>query len=222
MGVTENLAAIKNTLPPTCTLVAVTKTHPVETIMQAYDAGHKVFGENKVQEMRSKAEVIPADVEWHMIGHLQSNKVKHIVPFVSLIHGVDSIKLLEEINKQAAKIDRVVNCLLQIHIAEEESKFGFSEEELDYLIEAYSREKFSFVNIRGLMGMATLTENEDQIRKEFKQLKQHFDEIRTKNIDGLQFDILSMGMSADYQIAIEEGSTMIRVGSAIFGGRTYH
>ncbi|HYG02074.1 MAG TPA: YggS family pyridoxal phosphate-dependent enzyme [Chryseosolibacter sp.] len=222
MGVTENLAAIKNTLPPTCTLVAVTKTHPVETIMQAYDAGHKVFGENKVQEMRSKAEVIPADVDWHMIGHLQSNKVKHIVPFVSLIHGVDSIKLLEEINKQAAKIDRVVNCLLQIHIAEEESKFGFSEEELDYLIEAYSREKFSFVNIRGLMGMATLTENEDQIRKEFKQLKQHFDEIRTKNIDGLQFDILSMGMSADYQIAIEEGSTMIRVGSAIFGGRTYH
>lgn len=222
MGVQENLAAIKAKLPPRCTLVAVTKTHPVERIMQVYDAGHKVFGENKVQEMLSKAEVIPGDAQWHLIGHLQTNKVKHIVSFVDLIHGVDSIKLLEEINKQAAKINRVVNCLLQIHIAEEESKFGFSEEELDYLIDAYSPEKFPFVKIQGLMGMATLTENEDQIRKEFRTLRKHYEEIREKNIDGLNFEILSMGMSADYQIAIEEGSTMVRVGSAIFGERNYH
>lgn len=223
MSIQNNLNKINDQLKNlNCTLVAVSKTKPNAAIMEAYTCGQRIFGENKVQEMAEKAAELPTDIQWHMIGHLQRNKVKYMATFVSLIHGVDSLKLLSEINKQAVKSNRVIDCLLQMHIAEEETKFGLSEEELYELLKSEEFRSLENVRIVGLMGMATFTENEDQIRKEFKGLKKLFDDIKNSNLVAeAQFKTLSMGMSGDYQIALEEGSTMIRVGSAIFGERNY-
>lgn len=218
MRVKENLEAVKKKLPAGCTLVAVTKTHSPETIIEAYNAGHRIFGENKVQELLPKYEQLPKDIQWHLIGHLQSNKVKYIVPFVSLIHGVDSEKLLEEIQKQASRINRTVECLLQVHIAREESKFGFSETEIENLIDSRALPTLTHVRIRGLMGMATFTDNHEQVQGEFRTLKNLFDKFHQTWHDD-QFTVLSMGMSGDYHIAIREGSNMVRIGSAIFGAR---
>lgn len=219
MNITKNLQQIKASIPEHVTLVAVSKTKPNEAILEAYQTGQRIFGENKVQELTEKHESLPKDIEWHMIGHLQSNKVKYIAPFVSLIHGVDSFKLLKEINKRAAQNERVINCLLQIHIAEENTKFGFDEKEVIELIKSEAFQHLKNIKVVGLMGMATFTDDENQIRKEFKSLKNLFDKLQISNH---QFQILSMGMSGDYQLAIEEGSTMIRVGSSIFGERNYH
>jgi len=212
--IAENLKKIKATIPTEVTLVAVSKTKPNEAIMEAYDAGQRIFGENKVQDLVLKAELLPKDIQWHMIGHLQTNKVKLIAPFISLIHGVDSVKLLKEINKRAAQNDRVINCLLQIHIAQEETKFGFDESEAAELLMHHS--EFSNIQIVGLMGMATNTSEDLQIRMEFSNLK----ELSLK-LSNAQFKlpIISMGMSGDYLLAIKEGSTMVRVGSALFGSR---
>jgi pyridoxal phosphate enzyme (YggS family) len=217
MSIVANLEEIKKAIPPGVTLVAVSKTKPKEDIQTLYDAGHRVFGENKVQEMVEKYEALPKDIQWHMIGHLQKNKVKYMASFVHLIHSVDSEDLLKEINKQASKHNRVIPCLLQIHIAQEETKFGMDEQEADTLLKSYSVH-YPHVKIFGLMGMATFTEDENQIRQEFKYLKAIFDRLKTKDA---QLEILSMGMSGDFQIAIEEGSNMIRVGSSIFGKRQY-
>jgi PLP dependent protein len=221
MSVKKNLEYFNNKLKNNdCKLIAVTKTHPPELIMEAYNAGFKRFGENKVQELVAKYKILPKDIEWHMIGHLQSNKVKSITPFIHLIHSVDSPSLLKEINKQAQKANKQITCLLQIHIATEETKFGFSEKEVLNLID--SREFFDMehISIIGLMGMATNTEDKDEIRKEFRGLKRFFEKIKEEyHGHNLTMKELSMGMSSDYEIAIEEGSTMIRVGSAIFGER---
>ena len=218
MSISNNLTQIKSQLPANVTLVAVSKTKPVADLMEAYNAGQRIFGENKIQEMTDKWEVMPKDIEWHMIGHVQTNKVKYMAPYVSLIHGVDSLKLLQEINKQAAKNNRVIDCLLQVYIAEEESKFGLDEQELDEILNEIQHNKENYKNIRivGLMGMATFTENQNQIEKEFKHLKTIFDKFTIHNS---QFTILSMGMSGDYQLAISCGSTMVRIGSSIFGSR---
>ena len=218
MYIAENLNNIKSQLPAHVTLVAVSKTKPVADLMEAYDAGQRIFGENKIQEMTDKWEVMPKDIEWHMIGHVQTNKVKYMAPYVSLIHGVDSLKLLQEINKQAAKNNRVIDCLLQVYIAEEESKFGLDEQELDEMLKQVQHDKENYKNIRiiGLMGMATFTENQNQIEKEFKHLKMIFDNLKTHNSE---LKTLSMGMSGDYQLAISCGSTMVRIGSSIFGSR---
>jgi PLP dependent protein len=202
-----------------CKLVAVTKTKPVDDILDAYGAGLKRFGENKVQELVAKCGQLPVDVEWHLIGHLQRNKVKYIAPFVHLIQSVDSERLLEEVNKQALKHDRIIPCLLQVHIAEEESKFGFSEQELQEFLASGRLSAFDNISITGLMGMATFTTDEGQIRKEFKHLRRIFEEHRPYSSRQLMMEELSMGMSSDFLIALEEGSTMIRVGSAIFGER---
>jgi len=199
-------------------LVAVSKTKPNEDILEAYEEGQRVFGENKVQEMVQKWEDLPKDIEWHMIGHVQRNKVKYMAEFVSLIHGVDSSRLLKEINKQAKKYDRVIPCLLQIHIAEEDTKFGLDEKELNELISSDTFKAMENIKIVGLMGMATFTKDENQVRREFTQLKSMFDALKAKLSD---ISILSMGMSGDYTIAIEEGSTMVRIGSSIFGARNY-
>ncbi|WP_268847038.1 YggS family pyridoxal phosphate-dependent enzyme [Flavobacterium aestivum] len=219
MSIATNLQTIKSTLPDHVTLVAVSKTKPVSDLMQAYDAGQRIFGENKIQEMVDKWEQMPKDIEWHMIGHVQTNKVKYMAPFVNLVHGVDSLKLLEEINKQALKNDRVINCLLQIHIAEEETKFGLDEEELNTLLSSDSFLKMKNIRIVGLMGMATFTDNQNQIKKEFTHLKSIFDNHKNLNSENCNLKILSMGMSGDYQLAIACGSTMVRIGSSIFGGR---
>ena len=212
MSIKDNLLKIKSTLPEHVTLVAVSKTKPVVDLMEAYNADQRIFGENKIQEMTEKWEQMPKDIQWHMIGHIQTNKVKFMAPYVSLIHGVDSLKLLEEINKQALKNNRIIDCLLQIHIAEEESKFGLNNDELADLLVSESFKNLKNINIVGLMGMATFTENQIQIKKEFEHLKSIFDQL--KNLK-----TLSMGMSGDYQLAIECGSTMVRIGSSIFGGR---
>jgi pyridoxal phosphate enzyme (YggS family) len=209
MSIKTNIESIQSTLSHGCRLVAVSKTHPAALVQEAYDAGQRVFGENKVQEMVSKYEVLPKDIEWHLIGHLQTNKVKYIAEWVGLIHSVDSAKLAEEIDKQGKKVGRVIPCLLQVHIAKEETKFGFDREEL---LEFLADFKLSNVEIRGLMGMATLTDDQDQIRREFRQLHDLFDEIGNMKE-------LSMGMSSDYKIAMEEGSTLVRIGTAIFGRR---
>ncbi|MCL6273103.1 YggS family pyridoxal phosphate-dependent enzyme [Muricauda sp. 2012CJ35-5] len=215
----ENLANIKDALPEYVTLVAVSKTKPETDIMAAYEAGQRVFGENKIQEMAQKWEKLPKDIEWHMIGHVQRNKVKYMAEFVSLVHGVDSLRLLTEINKQAMKHNRIIPCLLQIHIAEESTKFGLNTSELNALLTSNEFKALENVRICGLMGMATFTENQTQIRKEFGNLKTIYDSVK-KKIDSLS--ILSMGMSGDYQVAIEEGSTMVRIGSSIFGVRNYN
>lgn len=216
MSVSENLKQIKKGLPAHVKLVAVTKTYPLDKILEAYNAGHKIFGENRVQELAPKHQDLPKDIEWHLIGHLQTNKVKYIAPFVSMIHSVDSLKLLQEINKCAEKSRRTIDCLLQIHIAQEETKFGLSFEEAEVILSSQELLLMKNIRIAGLMGMATLTEDESQIRKEFKSLKTFFDKLKT-NHSGLT--TLSMGMSSDYKIAIEEGSNLIRVGSLIFGDR---
>src|SRR5690606_9919152 len=213
----ENLHKIQNELPENITLIAVSKTKPAEAIQELYDAGQRDFGENKVQELVAKYDVLPKDIQWHLIGHLQKNKVKYIAEFVHLIHSVDNLDLLKEINKQAAKFDRVIPCLLQIKIAEEDSKFGMEPELAAQILSDYKTD-FPNVEIVGLMGMATFTEDENQIRNEFKFLKKVFD---TFKIPHSTFKILSMGMSGDYKIAVEEGSTMVRVGSSIFGERNY-
>ena len=222
MSIEKNIQNIREKLPGGCRLIAVTKTHPVELLTEAYNAGQKVFGENKVQEMVEKYEKLPKDIEWHMIGHLQSNKVKYIAPFVSLIHSIDSIKLLTEVNKQAFKIQKVINCLLQIHIALEETKFGFLPDEAKELIGSKELENLKNIKIIGLMGLATNTEDTLQIKKEFKSIKSLFDDIKGIKKANVDVSELSIGMSSDYFLAIEEGSTLIRVGSAIFGNRNYN
>ncbi len=226
MSIKDNLHKIKFALPPQVTLIAVTKTHPVEKVKEVYAAGHKIFGENKVQEMVDKYEVLPKDIEWHLIGHLQSNKVKYIAPFVSLIHSVDSLKLLQEINKQASKSNRVINCLLQIYIAKEETKFGLDFQEAEQLIASAELKALKNIKIVGFMGMATNTDKKEQISLEFQSLQRFYDKCRQletclpdRQAFNLKLEILSMGMSSDYQLAIENGSTMIRVGSSIFGER---
>ena len=212
MGIAEKLKTIQKNLKDEVVLVAISKTRSNADILQAYNSGHRIFGENKVQELIQKQEALPKDIQWHMIGHLQSNKVKYIAPFISLIHGVDSFKLLAEINKRAEQNKRIIDCLLQIHIATESSKFGFEINEIkDALI---AIQKFKNINIKGLMGMATFTNDRTQIRKEFSNLEMVFNQIKTP-----QINTLSIGMSGDYKIAIENGSTMIRIGSAIFGAR---
>lgn len=220
MSIKNNLLEIKSSLPEHVTLVAVSKTKPVPDLMEAYEAGQRIFGENKIQEMADKYEQMPKDIEWHMIGHVQTNKVKYMAPFVSLVHGVDSMKLLAEINKQAAKNNRVINCLLQIHIAEEETKFGMDQDELTALITSDDFLKMENIRISGLMGMATFTEDETQIKKEFDHLKSIFDNLRQQpETANLKPQILSMGMSGDYKLAIASGSSMVRIGSSIFGHR---
>ena len=211
---------IKKTLPPTVTLVAVSKTKPVEDILSIYHCGQKVFGENKVQELCSKFESMPKDIEWHLIGHLQTNKVKYIAPFVSLIHAVDSLKLLQEINKQAQKYNRVINCLLQIYIAKEESKFGLDFDEAISILHSPEFVALEHINIVGLMGMATNTDDQLIVKKEFTQLEKFYQELKKDNtITHCNFSTLSMGMSNDYALAIDCGSNMVRIGSSIFGNR---
>lgn len=220
MNIKNNINILRQSLPNSAKLVAVSKTKPAEMITEAYEAGQRIFGENKAQELSAKYATLPKDIEWHMIGHMQTNKVKYIAPFVSLIHSVDSVKLLEEINKQAVKANRVITCLLQIHIAEEETKFGFSQDEVLTLLQEKIWSDLNNVKIVGLMGMATFVHNEDQIRKEFKSLHSLFTKLKSSSLPKqVLMQELSMGMSGDYKIAIEEGSTLVRVGSAIFGGR---
>ena len=219
MSIKENLLRIKATLPKKVTLVAVSKTKPVSDLMEAYEAGQRIFGENKIQEMSEKWEQMPQDIHWHMIGHVQSNKVKHMASFVDLIHGVDSMKLLEEINKQALKNNRVIECLLQIHIAEEETKFGLNEVELNAIFDSVDFKNLQNIKVIGLMGMATFTENKSQIKKEFQHLKAIFETAKQKKTPNCELSTLSMGMSGDYPLAIQCGSTMVRIGSSIFGGR---
>jgi PLP dependent protein len=213
MSIQSNLEHIKSTLPSNVSLVAVSKTKPVNDLLEAYEAGQRIFGENKIQEMTEKWEKMPKDIQWHMIGHVQTNKVKYMAEYVNLIHGVDSLKLLQEINKQAQKHNRVIDCLLQVYIAEEETKFGLDEKELTEILHSEAFQKLENIRVIGLMGMATFTDNQEQIKKEFTHLKEIFD--RTKSLS-----ILSMGMSGDYQLAIDCGSTMVRIGSSIFGGRS--
>ena len=216
MNIVENTIALRKEIPEQLTLVAVSKTKSNEEILEAYQCGQRVFGENKIQEMSAKYEALPKDIQWHMIGHVQSNKVKYMVPFVDLIHGVDRIKLLREINKQALKNNRIIDCLLQILIAQESTKFGFSESEVTEALDLAGT--LNNVRVIGLMGMATFTENTQQITEEFKGLKRLFDQLKPQQP---QFNVLSMGMSGDYPLAIAQGSNMIRVGSKIFGARNY-
>lgn len=216
MSIADNLQKIKTTLPKNVSLVAVSKTKPVSDIQQAYNAGQRIFGENKIQEMAEKYEVLPKDIQWHMIGHLQRNKVKYMAHFVDLIHGVDSLKTLKEINKQALKHNRIINCLLQVKIAQEETKFGLTEIEIKSILNSEDLKGLENINISGLMGMASFTDNVNQVKTEFQTLKNLFDSL---TIDHQQLATISMGMSGDYPLAIEQGSNMIRVGSAIFGSR---
>lgn len=220
MNIKNNINYLRQNLPTECTLVAVSKTQPHAIIEEAYAAGQRIFGENKVQELVPKYEALPKDISWHMIGHLQTNKVKYIAPFVDCIQSVDSVKLLEEINKQAKKNQRIVRCLLQMFIASEQTKFGFSEEEVNQLIESNLLPSLENVTVVGLMGMATFTDDATQIRREFRKLKTYFENLRNRNLPGnMRMAELSIGMSGDYSIAIEEGSTIVRVGTAIFGER---
>ena len=222
MGIVENLNTLKDSIPGSVTLVAVSKTKPDEAIMKAYEAGHRDFGENKVQDLVAKQERLPKDIRWHMIGHLQSNKVKYLAPFVHMLHGVDSLKLLGIINKEAEKQARVIDCLLQVRIAREETKFGLTEADLLSLLKSDSFQDMKNVRIRGVMGMATYTENTEQIREEFRLLKRIFDSLKASAFERQDwFDQLSCGMSGDYDLAIEEGSSMVRIGSLIFGPRNY-
>lgn len=222
--ITTNISAItRSFVNPACRLVAVSKTKPSSAIKEAYDAGVRDFGENKVQELTEKAEALPKDIHWHMIGHLQRNKVKYIAPFVHLIHSVDSLRLLKQINKEGQKVDRVIPCLLQVHIATEESKYGWDEEELTAFLNGDEIKGLQNIRILGLMGMATNTENTEKVRSEFRGLKALFEQLKDMDLPPqVQMSELSMGMSGDYRIAQEEGSTMVRIGSAVFGERNYH
>jgi pyridoxal phosphate enzyme (YggS family) len=220
MGIGENIQALKSDLPENVRLIAVSKTKPVSGIMEAYQAGQRLFGENKAQEMEAKFPLLPKDIEWHFIGHLQTNKVKYIAPFVSCIHAVDSLRLLLEINREALRNNRIIPCLLQFHIAEEETKFGLSVLEAETMLLSDTLKTLRNIEIAGVMGMATYTENMDQIRKEFRNLRNIFEMVKEAFFkDQPSFSEVSMGMSDDYQIAIEEGSTMVRIGSAVFGAR---
>jgi pyridoxal phosphate enzyme (YggS family) len=220
MSIRDNLSELNNELPANVKLVAVSKTKPVEFIMEAYDAGHRIFGENKVQELVAKEPLLPKDIEWHFVGHVQTNKVKFLAPFVSMIHGVDSLKLLREINKRAASVDRVISCLLQFHIAEESTKFGLSIDEAGDLLKEIEVQPLEHIRISGVMGMATYTNDESQVRKEFRNLKDIFQEIKRDYFpEDENFREISMGMSGDFQIAVEEGSTIVRIGTSIFGER---
>lgn len=219
MSITHNLKNIRAQLPQHVHLVAVSKTKPIADLMEAYEAGQRIFGENKIQEMTAKWEDMPKDIQWHMIGHVQSNKVKYMVPYVSMIHGVDSLKLLMEIDRQAKKHRRVIPCLLQMHIAREETKFGLSEEELSALLHSEELKSLENIVVWGLMGMASFTTDEEQIRAEFTYLKSVFEKYATQVSGNCDFRHLSMGMSSDYKIAIECGSTIVRIGSTIFGNR---
>jgi hypothetical protein len=224
MVIKNNINAIIAELSGTsCQLIAVSKTQPIERLQEAYDGGQRIFGENKAQELASKYAALPKDIEWHMIGHLQTNKVKYIAPFVSLIHSIDSIKILEEVDKQAKKVNRKISCLLQVHIAKEETKFGFDLDEIKELINSETLADFSHVEIKGLMGMATFTDNQQQIRSEFALINNLFKTLKTQALpSNVEMKELSIGMSSDYKIAIEEGSTLVRVGTAIFGARNYN
>ncbi len=223
MNIKNNISLLTEEIQKyNCRLIVVSKTQSIEKIKETYDMGQRLFGENKVQELQSKVEHLPEDIEWHLIGHLQRNKVKFIAPFISMIHSIDSLKLLEEVNKQAEKNNRIIDCLLQVHIATEESKFGFSEDELLYFIKSDKISDLKSINIKGLMGMATFTKDNDKVRTEFKNLRKIFDKIKTinkhANVEMLE---LSMGMSGDYKIALEEGSTLVRIGTYVFGERNY-
>ncbi|WP_373057484.1 YggS family pyridoxal phosphate-dependent enzyme [Zunongwangia sp. H14] len=219
MDIAANIKKIKEELPEDVKLVAISKTKPNEDLMTAYSAGQRIFGENKIQEMTDKQEELPKDIEWHMVGHVQRNKVKYMAPYIGLIHAVDSLKLLKEINKQAKKVDRKINCLLQIKIAEEESKFGISRQEAEEILTSDAYAKMKNTEIIGLMGMATFTDDENQVKKEFLKLKSIFNDFKE---DYPSFKELSMGMSGDYKIALECGTTMVRIGSSIFGERNYN
>jgi PLP dependent protein len=222
MNISANIRSILSELPKNVKLIAISKTKTNEEILEAYNAGQRIFGENKVQELAPKYQQLPKDIEWHMVGHLQSNKVKYIAPFVHMIHSVDSLSLLKEIDKQAKKNNRKIHCLLEVYIAGEETKFGLNDQEVYQLIESTYFSRITNVIIAGLMGMATFTDNKDQIRKEFRHLYELFKALKTSKFSGNPgFKEISMGMSSDYMIAIEEGSTMVRVGSKIFGERTY-
>ena len=220
MSLLERFDKIKSTIPADVTLVAVSKTYSIEVIQEAYNLGQRVFGENRVQELTSKFEVLPKDIDWHLIGHLQKNKVKYIAPFVKLIHAVDSLELLQTIEKEGKKLNRKIPCLIQIHIAKEDTKFGLSPEDVETFFELEEIRMLEFAEIHGLMGMATFTDNLPQVEEEFETLAQLFNAIKSKSLSYLpHFNQLSMGMSGDYTIAIEKGSTMVRVGSALFGAR---
>lgn len=216
MNISENIKKFTSELGPAITLVAISKTKPYEDILEAYQAGQRHFGENKVQEMTDKWEQLPKDIKWHMVGHVQTNKVKYMAPFVDLVHAVDSMKLLKEIDKEAGKNNRSINCLLQIKIAEEDSKFGLDREGALKIMNSVKISEFKNINVRGLMGMATFTDDMQQVKTEFQTLKEIFDELKSNNPE---FDTLSMGMSGDYKIAVECGSNMVRIGSSIFGER---
>ncbi|WP_341199283.1 YggS family pyridoxal phosphate-dependent enzyme [Croceibacter atlanticus] len=219
MNISEQIKYYKSQLPEDVVLVAVSKTKPEENLLEAYNAGQRVFGENKIQEMTEKWENLPKDIEWHMIGHVQSNKVKYMAEYVNLVHGIDRLKLIKELNKQAQKHDRTINCLLQIKIAEEGTKFGMDINDAEAILNKDFKKTYPNVNVVGFMGMATFTNDEEQVQREFKTLKSHFDRL-SKDHNSLK--ILSMGMSGDYKLAITEGSTMVRIGSAIFGERNYN
>ena len=218
-AIAENIAGIEEQLHEKARLIAVTKTKPIEVLQETYDSGFRRFGENKVQEMTAKYEALPKDIEWHMIGHLQSNKVKYMAPYVSMVHSVDQFKLLKEINKEAKKNDRTISCLLQIFIAEEETKFGLSEAEAREIFESAELTSLTNIKIVGLMGMASNTDNDEQVRQEFRTLKNLFESFKAYEKENVQMEEISMGMSGDFPIAVEEGSTLVRVGSAIFGAR---
>jgi pyridoxal phosphate enzyme (YggS family) len=219
----ENLNIVKASVPSNVTLIAVSKTKSVSDLQEAYDAGQRIFGENKALEMRDKHQVLPNDIQWHFIGHLQTNKIKYIAPFVTLIHAIDSLSLLEAVNKEAAKNNRVIDCLLQFHIAQEETKFGLDMEEAKSMLESENYKNLNNINICGVMGMATFTDNAAQVRDEFKNLKNIFETLKENYFkENDSFKEISMGMSDDYPIAIEEGATMVRVGSKIFGARNYN
>ncbi|SKB72035.1 hypothetical protein SAMN05660776_2701 [Salegentibacter holothuriorum] len=216
MNISENIKNFQDELPDDVTLVAISKTKPVDDLLEAYEAGQRHFGENKIQEMTEKWEKLPKDIKWHMVGHVQRNKVKYMAPYVSLIHAVDSLKLLKEINKEADKNDRDIDCLLQIKIAEEDSKFGISTEKAKEILDSEEFKKLDHVKVKGLMGMATFTDDETQVKKEFEHLKSVFKDFSEQYVD---MKVLSMGMSGDYKIAVDSGSNMVRIGSDIFGAR---
>ena len=217
--IADNLTRIRESLPEQVTLVAVSKFHPVEVLREAYQAGQRIFGESRPQELTAKYQELPKDIEWHMIGHLQTNKVKYIAPFVALIHSVDSMKLAQTIDKEAAKVGRTIDVLLQLHIAQEETKFGWDAAELEHFLQNGELTALEHIRIRGLMGMASLTDDMEQVRNEFRTLHNDFVTFRGKYLPAM--DVLSMGMSGDYPLAIEEGATMVRIGSSIFGAREY-
>ena len=223
MSIADNLANVKDQLPEGVKLVAISKTKPNESILEAYETGHRVFGENRVQELTQKYEALPKDIQWHMVGHMQSNKVKYIAPFVHLIHGVDKAKLLKVIDKEGKKNNRVLDILLQFHIAEEETKFGFDYQEAEEMLQSEQFKSYEHVRVCGVMGMATFTEDKTQIRKEFKQLAQYFQNLKKNYFsEDEHFKEISMGMTNDYDIAIEEGASLVRIGSLIFGKRNNH